>query len=156
MLLSPQIQAILKIVKSYLKVEVIYANQDYERPKNDYIVMYLMDEKPIGYAQNKISDDGKLLTLKKMFELQINFDCIGKNPYLFASQLSIMWELPSIQESLDDSGISWHKSSPLRNTTILLDEKYLQRLSFEASFYIDKTITEEINFIEKVAINGIN
>lgn len=156
MIVSPEIKSILKVVQTYLKIDVIYANQDYERPRCDYVAMYLIDEKPIGFSQNTMSCDGKVLTLKKMFELQICFDCIGKNPYSFASSLTTIWELPSIHDSLMVHGIAWHKSSPLRNTTVLMDERYQQRLTQEVSFYIDKTITEKINFIEKVKINGIN
>ena len=156
MIISPEIHTILKVVQTYLEIDVIYANQDYERPRGDYVALYLIDEKPIGFSQNSLSDDGKVLTLKKMFELQICFDCVGKNPYSFASLLTTMWELPSIHDALVSHGIAWHKSSPLRNTTILMDEKYQQRLTLECSFYIDKTLTEKINFIEKVKINGIN
>ena len=156
MIVSPEIQTILNVVKKYLNKEVIFGYPDYERPNGDYVVMYLIDEKPIGYAQNNMSIDGKIITLKKMFDIQICFDCIGKNPYSFASYLTTMWELPSIHDALMEKGISWHKSYSTRNTTMLLDEKYQQRLTFEANFYIDKTITESINFIEKVNINGIN
>ncbi len=154
--MSPELKIILKVVKSYLNKEVFFGYPNSERPRYDYVVMYLIDEKTIGFGQKNISDDGKTLTLKKMFDLQVCFDCIGKNPYSFASQLTTMWELPSIYEELIENGIAWHKSSSMRNTTILLDENYQQRLNFEAHFYIEKTATESTYFIEKVELNGIN
>lgn len=154
--ISKEIKTILKTVKEFLKVDVIYANQDHMRPCNDYINVYLIDEKQLGFAENNISVDGKINTIRKQYDVQLSFDCIGTNPYELASKLSLMFELSSIHNKLIANGIAWHKSHSIKNTTTFLDSKYLSRLTFEADFYINKTLEEDITFIEKVNFNGIN
>ena len=144
MINSPEMTAILKVVQKYTKTPVIFSNQDADRPISDYISMYLIDEMPIGYAE-QIGD-----TLIKQFDLQVCFDCIGKNPYQLSNNLSMIWEIPNVQAELKVNSIAWHKSYNIKNTTILYDEKYQNRLTQEVSFYINKSTKIEIETIERV------
>ena len=146
---TPEINMIRKIAEEYLKIPVIFANQNYPRPHGNHIVIYLIDEKPVGFSEQ----DGN--SFNKQFSIELCFDCVGENPYPIANTLTMLWELPTVREELGKNNVAWNKSFPLKNTTILFDQKYQQRLTFEASFSINKTITDKLEYIDEVTY-GIN
>lgn len=143
MIQSDELKTIQNIVQNFTGIKTIYAYQDHPRPLCDYISMYMIDEQPIGYAQNL---EDKIF---KQFKMVVCFDSIGQNPYEFSRKLSMMWELESIRLLLKGKMIAWNKSGNMINTTHHFDEKYTNRITQEITFSVNR-LMEEKNSIDKI------
>lgn len=148
-------QIILKIVNRYLNVPVIIAEQDKQRPKCDFVSMYFIGLNSVG-RNEKITDKCGLMKFGQKYNLEICFDCIGKNAYEIALKIANMWPLTCVQEELKNANISWHKNLSPRNTSDVFGEMYVSRVSLESLFYIEMHTYEQQYIIEKVNLDGLN
>ena len=155
MIISKEMVIISNIMRNYLKIPVVFAEQDSIKPKGSYISIYMIDENPVGRSKKTIDDKGMAKYIQ-MYDLELCFDCIGKNANELAKKSSNMWPLESIQQNLKENKLSWRKSLRLKNTSSIYDENYIPRVTFEAYFYIKNEEFEQQYTIEKVKINGIN
>ena len=150
-------EQIRSLAQEQIAIPVIFGYQDKQRPKEAYAVLSFLDEQQIGLMESFSIDETTGQRQSRITTcLTLSFDVIAENPYEKSSQLASMWSLSSIQDQLLANGISFKKSTTLKNTTIILDEKWTSRISFESCFYITHLFTETQQFIEEVKINGIN
>ena len=58
MIHSQEMTTILRIVKKYLNKQVVFAEQDKERPKDEYVSLYMIGQNPVGRSGKSIDKNG--------------------------------------------------------------------------------------------------
>lgn len=155
MIIIKQMQDMQKIISKYLNTKyIVYSEQEFERPLNDYSCMKLLSYEPIGFAEKVKQDNEHIYKIQRM-NLVLQFDCLGKNASETAIKLINLKSNSDIRKELMSLNISWIKNSAIINTTELNETESIKpRLTFEAYFKTIEKIKEKIYFIKKVELNG--
>lgn len=155
MIIIKQMQDIQKIISKHLNTKyVVYSEQEFEKPLNDYSCIKLLSYEPIGFAE-KVKQDNQFIYKKQRMNMILQFDCLGKNAIETAIKLINLKSNSDIRNELIKLNISWLKNSAIINTTELNETESIRpRLTFEAYFKTIEEIKEKIYFIKKVEVHG--
>ncbi|WP_397602189.1 LIC_12616 family protein [Silvanigrella sp.] len=155
MIIIKQMRDIQKILSKYLDTKyVVYSEQEFKKPLNDYSCMKLLSYEPVGFSE-KVNQDNQYIYKKQRMNMVLQFDCLGQNASEMAIKLINLKSNSDIRNELINLNISWLKNSAIINTTELNETESIKpRLTFEAYFKTIEEIKEKIYFIKKVEING--
>ena len=145
------------INQSILISDVIVANPNAPRPKNDFATVYTAEMAPIGsrdveYSSSQDDLDEKVL---RMFEARISINFFRDNARLNAALFVSSLPSNSLLTMYNDAGVGITRHAPIRDLTQVFNSSHEERAQVDLFLNFELTApVEKVTGVDFVRING--